>query len=44
MDALNRKLMHGTMSAEMRNIITTAVWGAVPSTNPLLRARQAIYI
>ncbi|HEY0544299.1 MAG TPA: DUF1800 domain-containing protein [Pyrinomonadaceae bacterium] len=43
MDALNRKLMHGSMSAQMRSIITTAVLAA-PSSNPLLRARTAIYL
>jgi hypothetical protein len=43
MDALNKKLMHGAMSSEMRNIITTAVL-AVPSNNPLLRARTAVYL
>jgi hypothetical protein len=43
MDALNRKMMHGAMSAQMRSIITTAVL-AVPSSNPLLRARTAVYL
>jgi hypothetical protein len=43
MDALNKKMMHGSMSPEMRNIITTAVLAA-PSNNPLLRARTAIYL
>lgn len=42
-EALNKKMLHGTMSTEMRNIVTTAVL-AVPSSNPLLRARQAIYL
>ncbi len=42
-DALNKKMMHGAMSPEMRNIITTAVLAA-PSNNPLLRARTAIYL
>ncbi len=42
-EALNKKLMHGTMSPEMRNIITTAVV-AVPAANTLLRARTAIYL
>jgi hypothetical protein len=31
------------MSSQMRSIITTAVL-AVPTTNPLLRARTAIYL
>jgi uncharacterized protein (DUF1800 family) len=43
LDALNMKLMHGTMSAQMKNTILTAVL-AVPSTDPLLRARTAIYL
>lgn len=42
-DTLNTKLLHGTMSAEMRNIVLTGVL-AVPSNNPLLRARQALYL
>ena len=42
-EALNKKLLHGTMSIEMRNIITTAVLAA-PSSDPLLRARTAIYL
>lgn len=42
-EALNKKMLHGTMSTQMRNIVTTAVL-AVPSPNPLLRARQAIYL
>jgi uncharacterized protein (DUF1800 family) len=42
-DELNRKLMHGTMSAEMRNSIVQAVT-AVPGTNTLLRAQQAVYL
>ncbi len=43
MDALNQKMMHGTMSASMRNTILTAVL-AVPSTTPLARAQQAVYL
>lgn len=43
LDALNRKLMHGTMSAQMKNIILTAVQ-AVPSTTPLARAQTAVYL
>ncbi len=42
-EALNKKLMHGTMSTAARNIITNAVL-AVPTTNPLLRARTAVYL
>jgi uncharacterized protein (DUF1800 family) len=43
LDALNQKMMHGAMSAQMRNTIMTAVL-AVPTTNPLLRAQTAIYL
>jgi hypothetical protein len=43
LDKLNQKMMHGTMSSEMRNIITTAVL-AVPSANALTRARTALYL
>ncbi len=40
---LNRSLMHGTMSAEMKTAIMTAV-SAVSSTNTLQRAQQALYL
>ncbi|HEY0427131.1 MAG TPA: DUF1800 family protein [Pyrinomonadaceae bacterium] len=43
MDALNKKMMHGAMSASMRTTILNAVL-AVPTTNPLLRAQTAIYL
>jgi uncharacterized protein (DUF1800 family) len=43
MDALNVRLMHGTMSTQMRNTILTAVT-AVPATTPQARAQQAIYL
>jgi hypothetical protein len=43
LDALNAKLMHGTMSAQMKNTILTAV-RAVAATDPLTRARTAIYL
>lgn len=43
MDALNQKMMHGTMSAQMRSTILTAVL-AVASNNPLQRVQQAIYL
>lgn len=43
LDTLNQKLMHGTMSAQMKNTILTAVQ-AVPSTTPLVRAQTAIYL
>lgn len=42
-DLLDELLMHGSMSAEMRNSITSAV-RAVPPSNPLLRARTAAYL
>lgn len=42
-DALNRKMLHGTMSAAMRSNILTAVTNIV-STNSLARAQQAIYL
>jgi uncharacterized protein (DUF1800 family) len=43
LDALNQKMLHGTMSTQMRNIILPAVT-AVPANTPLQRARQAIYL
>lgn len=42
-DELNKLLMHGTMSAEMRQSIINAV-NAVPNSNPLKRARTAVYL
>jgi uncharacterized protein (DUF1800 family) len=43
LDFLNTKMMHGAMSAEMKNTIRTAV-NAVASTNPLARAQAAVYL
>ena len=45
-DALNRRMMHGTMSAGMKDAIRTAVVAipATPAANMLARARQAIYL
>lgn len=45
-DALNRRMMHGTMSAAMKNTILTAVTAIpeTPATNMLNRAQQAIYL
>ncbi len=43
LDALNNRMMHGTMDAAMRSSIMTAV-NAVASTSPLTRARVAIYL
>ncbi len=42
-DELNNLMMHGTMSAEMRQSIIDAVT-AVAVTNPLKRARTAVYL
>jgi len=43
LDALNTRLMHGTMSAGMKNTILTAVQ-AVAANDPLTRARTAVYL
>lgn len=43
MDYLNTKMMHGTLTAEHRNLILTAI-SAVPSNNPSLRVKTAIYL
>jgi uncharacterized protein (DUF1800 family) len=43
LDALNQKMLHGTMSSQMRGTIMTAVQ-AIPSSSPLDRARQAVYL
>ncbi len=43
-DKLNRLLLHGTMSDEMRASIETAVNAVTPSTDTLKRARQALYL
>ena len=43
LDALNTKMLHGTMSAQMKSTILTAVQ-AVPSSSPLARAQAAIYL
>jgi uncharacterized protein (DUF1800 family) len=43
LDAINRKMMHNTMSSSMRSSILTAV-NTVASTNPLLRAQTAVYL
>jgi len=43
MDALNTKMMHGTMSPQMRNIILNVIL-TVPESNPLLRAQRAVYL
>ncbi len=43
LDALNQKMMHGTMSASMRNTILTAV-NSIAAASTLQRAQQAIYL
>ncbi len=43
LDVLNQRLMHGTMSSQMRSQIMTAT-NAVASTDPLGRARAALYL
>jgi uncharacterized protein (DUF1800 family) len=43
LDALNQRMMRGTMPTAMRNTILTAVQ-AVAATSPLARAQQAIYL
>ena len=43
LDALDQKMMHGTMTAQNRATILTAVQ-AVPATDPLTRAKTAIYL
>ncbi len=43
LDALNRKLMHGTLTAQNKATILAAVQ-TVPRSNPLLRAQMAVYL
>jgi uncharacterized protein (DUF1800 family) len=43
MDAVNIRMMHGTMPAAMRASILTAVT-AIPSTNSLTRTQAAVYL
>ncbi|PYT01279.1 MAG: hypothetical protein DMF63_00020 [Acidobacteria bacterium] len=43
MDVLNIRLMHGTMSDQMRATILNAVL-TVPASDPLLRAKRAVYL
>ena len=43
LDALNYKMMHNTMSPQMRNTILTAVT-SIAASNPLDRTRQAVYL
>ena len=43
MDVLNIRMMHGTMSPQMRATILNAVL-AVPASDPLLRVKRAVYL
>jgi hypothetical protein len=43
LDYLNTKMMHGTLSAEHRSAVLSAI-SAVPANNPLLRTKTAIYL
>ncbi|HTY43232.1 MAG TPA: DUF1800 family protein [Thermoanaerobaculia bacterium] len=43
-DKLNRLLLHGAMSDDMRTSIVGAVEAVTPSTDTLKRARQALYL
>jgi hypothetical protein len=43
LDVLNERMLHGTMSAQMRSSILTAVT-SIASTNTLGRAQSAVYL
>jgi uncharacterized protein (DUF1800 family) len=43
LDMLNLRMMHGTMSPQMRSTILNVVQ-TVPESNPLLRAQRAVYL
>ncbi len=43
LDYLNTKMLHGTLSAEHRNALLTAI-SAVPANNPNLRTKTAVYL
>jgi len=43
LDMLNLRMMHGTMSPQMRSTILGVV-ATVPESNPLLRAQRAVYL
>ncbi len=43
LDALNAKMMHNTMSPQMRSTILTAVT-SIAASNPLARTQQAVYL
>ncbi len=42
-ETLNERMLHGVMSENVKNAMRTAIQ-AVPASNPLLRARQALYV
>ncbi|HEX8249481.1 MAG TPA: DUF1800 domain-containing protein [Pyrinomonadaceae bacterium] len=43
LDAVNTKMMHGTLTPELRSLILNAVL-TVPASDPILRAKTAIYL
>jgi uncharacterized protein (DUF1800 family) len=43
LDALDRQMLHSSLSPEQRNLILSAVQ-VVPATNPLLRTKTAVYL
>jgi hypothetical protein len=43
LDYLNTKMLHGTMSAQMRNVILPAIT-AINAANSLQRSQTAIYV
>ncbi|HEX8367213.1 MAG TPA: DUF1800 domain-containing protein [Pyrinomonadaceae bacterium] len=43
LDAVNTKMMHGTLAPELRSLILNAVL-TVPASDPVLRAKTAIYL
>jgi hypothetical protein len=43
MDDLNHRMMHGTMTAQMRATILNAIL-TVPASDPLQRAKRAVYL
>ncbi|HEY0049763.1 MAG TPA: DUF1800 domain-containing protein, partial [Pyrinomonadaceae bacterium] len=42
-DAVNTKMMHGTLTPELRSLVLNAV-KTVPASDPVLRAKTAIYL
>ena len=43
LDALNSKMMHGTLTPEQRSLVLNAVT-IIPASDPVLRAKTAIYL